>query len=216
MEQDLDDLYFMAKEKIRTQENVNANTVDIIRKLIDTNATGLLHNYPESCPASAGTNGIFTVNVTGHTPFPVYCESHIAGPGWTVIQRRIDGNLNFYRNWAQYKVGFGNISSEFFIGLDKLHAITASRPHELYIELEDFDGNTRFARYDDFLVSSESESYSLAKLGAYSGDAGDSLRDHAGHKFSTFDRDNDGLGSVCSEEMLGAWWYGVKKECATR
>lgn len=191
MKQDLDDLYFLVKKQIFNSENVNANTVDIIRKLIDTNATGILHNYPESCPTSPNTNGIYTINVTGHIPFEVYCETHVAGPGWTVIQRRIDGNLNFYRNWAQYKAGFGNLSSEFFIGLDKLHAITTARPHELYIQLEDFGGSIKFARYEDFLISAESDFYRLAKLGVYSGDAGDSLSYHAGQKFSTFDKDND-------------------------
>lgn len=142
---------------------MDAKTADIIQELIVTNATGLLHNYPESCPAIVNSSGIYTINVI---PFSVYCESHVVGPGWTVIQRRIDGNLNFYRNWTQYKAGFGHLSSEFFIGLDKLHAITASKPHDLYIQLEDFDGYIKFARYDDFLVSAESAFYRLAQVGS--------------------------------------------------
>ncbi|KAH8400534.1 hypothetical protein KR222_003327, partial [Zaprionus bogoriensis] len=192
----------------------HANTADIIRSLIDFNATGILHNYPESCPAFVNESGVFTVNVTGHGLFPVFCETLIAGPGWTVIQRRIDGSLNFYRNWTQYKLGFGDISREFFIGLDKLSAITASRPHELYIQLEDFVGNTRYARYDDFLISDESNYYKLEKLGGYSGDAGDSLNHHVKQKFSTFDKDNDGRSNICAEELMGAWWYGGESYCA--
>lgn len=215
MQQDLDELYSLAKEKINSHENANEKTVDILRRLIDSNVTGLLHNYPEHCPIFSHLNGIYTVNVTGLLPFEVYCEAQIAGPGWTVIQRRTNGNLNFYRNWTQYMVGFGDMSNEFFIGLDKLHAITASRTHELYIQLEDFSGNKRFARYDEFLISSESDHYRLEKLGEYSGDAGDSLKNHLGQKFSTFDSDNDGMGGVCSEKLLGAWWYGGS-DCAYR
>ena len=40
--------------------------------------------------------------------FPVYCETE-AGYTWTVIQRRVDGSTNFYRNWLDYKAGFGDI-----------------------------------------------------------------------------------------------------------
>ncbi|SPP79550.1 blast:Ryncolin-4 [Drosophila guanche] len=64
-------------------------------------------------------------------PFQVFCDAKMAGPGWLVIARRTTGDLNFYRNWAEYKRGFGDLAGEFFIGLDKLHAITKSQTHQL-------------------------------------------------------------------------------------
>lgn len=34
----------------------------------------------------------------------VWCEQRHDPGGWTVIQRRLDGSVNFFRNWETYKV----------------------------------------------------------------------------------------------------------------
>ena len=34
-----------------------------------------------------------------------------------MIQRRMDGSVNFYRGWAEYKTGFGDMNTEFWIGI---------------------------------------------------------------------------------------------------
>lgn len=131
-----------------------------------------------------------------------------------IFHQRTEGSMSFYRGWDEYKTGFGNIDGEFWIGLDKLHELTLSRPHELLIELEDFEGESRKARYSHFAIGGEKESYALVLLGKYSGDAGDSMSYHAGQKFTTFDKDNDvWVEGNCAKAHHGAWWYNA---CETR
>lgn len=106
--------------------------------------------------------------------------------GWIVIQNRFSGEIDFFRTWSEYKTGFGNIFGEFWLGLDKIHELTSSTLHELLIVMEDFQGNKKKARYSAFGISDEASSYTLNILGPLVDDeAGDSLKYHAGNKFST-------------------------------
>ncbi|EDW60294.2 angiopoietin-related protein 7 [Drosophila virilis] len=170
--------------------------------------------YTNCCQASncepfGSSSNVHVIKVPGvREPFPVLCNGLLAGPGWTVIQRRINGSVDFYRNWSDYKTGFGDLAGEFFIGLEKLHHMTKAEPQVLYIQLEDFDGQLRYATYDDFKVGSEQESYALQSLGNFGGDIDDALSLNEGQKFSTYDRDNDSDESLsCAERFHGAWWY---------
>ncbi|XP_053674072.1 ficolin-2-like [Anopheles nili] len=140
-------------------------------------------------------------------PITVFCDQEYDNGGWVVIQHRFDGSTNFYRNWQEYKNGFGNLNGEFWLGLDRIYQLTVSGPHELVILLEDFDGNTTYARYSEFSIGDESVKYSLTSIGGYSGTAGDSMADLKGMKFSTFDADNDTWNDNCAVKFAGAWWY---------
>lgn len=143
-------------------------------------------------------------------PFYVWCDMETQDGGWTVIQNRQDGSINFNRNWLEYKNGFGNIAGEFFIGLDKLHILTNHLLYELLIVMEDFNGTSRYAKYSPFAIGGEKEEYALNLLGSYEGTAGDALQYSASHKFSTFDNDNDGwIEGNCAQAHTGAWWYNA-------
>ena len=129
------------------------------------------------------------------------------GGEWTVFQRRMDGSVDFYRNWADYQQGFGNLSGEFWLGLDKIHRLTTTAT-ELYVDMRDFEGNSAYAQYTSFSVGDSSSKYILTVSG-YSGTAGDSLTSpYNGHKFSTRDQDNDADSRNCAQAFKGAWQYG--------
>lgn len=121
--------------------------------------------YPTSCLTSGDLeNGLHTLKVPGLSPFQVYCENQLAGPGWIVIQKRFSGNLSFFRNWKEYKNGFGNLMDEYFLGLEKIRALTALEPHELYVHLEDFDDTIKHAKFDEFAIGNEDDDYAMNTL----------------------------------------------------
>ena len=97
----------------------------------------------------------------------MFCDQTTAGGGWTVFQKRLDGSVDFYHGWADYKNGFGNLNGEFWLGLDKIHRLTNTK-NRLRVDLEDTTGKTAYAEYDVFAVSSEKTKYKLS-LGSYSG-----------------------------------------------
>jgi len=57
-------------------------------------------------------------------------------------------------------------------GNDNLHLLTSDKRQRLRVDLADFNGNTAFAKYDDFAVGSASDKYRLVSLGTYTGTAG--------------------------------------------
>ena len=83
-----------------------------------------------------------------------------------MFQGRLDGSVDFYRDWNDYKNGFGSTSGEFWLGNDNIHSLTTSGKQVLRIDLETFDGETRFAEYSGFSIDDESNNYTL-RLDAY-------------------------------------------------
>ncbi|XP_074032964.1 angiopoietin-related protein 1 [Leptinotarsa decemlineata] len=154
-------------------------------------------------------SGIYQIQPEhAHKPFLVLCDMETRDGGWTYIHNRYDGSQDFFLNWHEYKTGFGNIGGEFWLGLENIYQITGHEINELLIELVDGNNTKAFAHYAVFSVGSEVEGYALKVLGGFSGDASDSLKYHAGSRFSTKDLDQDGwIEGNCAQAHTGAWWY---------
>ncbi|XP_076352428.1 uncharacterized protein LOC143247289 isoform X2 [Tachypleus tridentatus] len=147
-------------------------------------------------------------------PIFVFCDMQTDGGGWTVIQRRKDGSVNFLREWNEYKYGFGNIGGELWLGNENIHLLTSQTLNELRIDLSDFEDGHVYAKYAGFAIGNEKEKYMIKVLGEVSGDAGDGMSYHSSMPFSTKDVDNDFWpGGNCAEEHTGGWWYNQCDAC---
>ncbi|KAM6966355.1 angiopoietin-related protein 6 [Tautogolabrus adspersus] len=153
------------------------------------------------------TSGIYLLRPqSANRLLQAWCEQSQAQGGWTVIQRRQDGSVNFFRTWEQYKQGFGNLDGEYWLGLEHLYWMTKQAQYKLRVALEDWQGRQVFAEYDSFHLEPESDWYRL-RLGQYQGNAGDSLSWHNNKAFTTLDRDKDAYTGNCAHFQKGGWWY---------
>uniref|UniRef100_A0A671ULR6 Microfibril-associated glycoprotein 4-like n=1 Tax=Sparus aurata TaxID=8175 RepID=A0A671ULR6_SPAAU len=168
--------------------------------------------YPRDCSVihqdKSQRSGVFTIYPDGpRSAVQVYCDMDSLKGGWTVFQRRMDGSVNFYRPWDQYKRGFGSAAGEYWLGLDNIHHLTKGRRVELLVQMEDFEGKSVFAHYTSFSVGGECHGYLLKVSGFKNGGAGDAMSYHNGQKFTTLDKDQDAFGKNCARTYLGAFWY---------
>lgn len=191
---------------------------EIARQMTEEDA---VNTQPRDCAAVAAagetTSGVYTIypaSCTARFSVQVWCELEEGGPSWTVIQRRGSKTsetphpvVDFFRSWAEYKWGFGNLEGEYWIGLEYIHQLTQSGDYEMRVDLQDWANETRWAKYEHFSLSNEEHNYTLS-LGDYEGTAGNSLRYHQGAPFSTRDRDNDfNPRGHCARTFHGAWWF---------
>ncbi|XP_071160811.1 fibrinogen-like protein A [Mytilus edulis] len=149
--------------------------------------------------------GLQTIYPDGKTKLSVQCEVG----GWTVIQKRYDGSVEFHRNWKDYENGFGNKHGEFWLGNKNIAQLTSEGNHELRIDVEDWNGKKHYAVYKKFSIGDASTKYRLS-ISIYSGNAGDGMSYFNGMKFSTYDQDNDRVSRLnCADDssLKGGWWY---------
>ncbi|CAG2186091.1 Angiopoietin-related protein 1,Veficolin-1,Ficolin-1-A,Ryncolin-1,Fibrinogen C domain-containing protein 1,Tenascin-N,Angiopoietin-related protein 7,Angiopoietin-related protein 6,Ficolin-3,Fibrinogen-like protein 1,Ficolin-1,Ficolin-1-B,Fibrinogen beta chain,Angiopoietin-4,Tenascin-R,Ryncolin-2,Fibrinogen C domain-containing protein 1-A,Microfibril-associated glycoprotein 4,Fibrinogen-like protein A,Ryncolin-3,Angiopoietin-2,Tenascin-X,Ficolin-2,Fibrinogenalpha chain,Tenascin,Angiopoietin-related protein len=156
---------------------------------------------------STATSGVYQIFPDKTEGVKAYCDMDTDNGGWTIIQKRYDGSVNFQRSWTEYENGFGNVKGEYWLGNKHIHRLTSSGTYELRIDLTDKNNKKYYAKYQTFVVGDASSQYKLT-VGSYSGNAGDSLKYHNGMKFSAVDRDNDhdSRNNGCVK-LYGPWWH---------
>ncbi|XP_076601772.1 angiopoietin-4 [Chaetodon auriga] len=159
--------------------------------------------------AGHSVSGLYHIYIGNRSePVQVYCDMETGGGGWTVFQRRFNGSVDFQRSWREYKMGFGDVLGEHWLGNEALHLLTSPGQYSLRVELKDWEGNSAHSQYDRFTLTNERQQYRLYLRG-YSGTAGrqSSLTTH-GTGFSTRDQDHDNCDHCkCALMLTGGWWF---------
>nr|XP_045621949.1 angiopoietin-2-like [Procambarus clarkii] len=146
-----------------------------------------------------------------------WCDMTSNGGGWTVFIKRDKKaipQVSFAKDWTQYKTGFGNISTEYWLGLEWLYQLTKPSPQTLLLSATNMHGEPGWAIWSIFRVKAESTGFQLL-VNEYQEKStmGDQLVQHLNHsdmRFSTHDRDHDRWsGSSCARIYGegGGWWY---------
>nr|XP_034321779.1 ficolin-1 isoform X6 [Crassostrea gigas] len=157
-------------------------------------------------------SGVYTIYPWEKTdpncrPLQAYCDMETEGGGWTAIQRRVNGEESFNRNWTEYKLGFGTSYGDYWIGNDAIHQLTFGRNSSLYVTITPMNGSDlSFKMYHQFYLFGEDQNYRIQIGNSGSGNIGDKMKWYR-WPFSTFDADHDTHAINCAAKYLGGWWF---------
>ena len=179
----------------------------VIKTCCDVNALNLFTTPPAVYQMQCWCGGQWSTT-------SVFCDTQTADGGWTVIQRRKDGSVDFNRPWSEYEKGFGDLNGEFWYGLKNMNCLTQTGQWELRVDFE-FKNKTRsYLHYNVFKVGSATDEYPLTISGFTGITPTDPSLIHSinGQKFSTYDNDNDKYRGNCAAQVNnaknnGGWWY---------
>ncbi|XP_061190658.1 techylectin-5B-like [Saccostrea echinata] len=168
--------------------------------------------------AGQNSSGVYEIFPHGNisSPVRVECDMETLDSAWTVIQKRVNGSLSFYRAWDEYKNGFGAPEQDIWIGNDVIHQLTKGNDSSLYVSITLVNDTTLYELYNRFSVSDEEENYQLFLGGPATGTLGDRMfntgdpnyYDLSGMSFTTWDRDNDrSVVNCASNSGKGGWWF---------
>lgn len=147
-------------------------------------------------------DGIYTIWMNATHSFDIYCI-HEENNSYNVILKRSSPYIAFNQGWQAYVYGFGNPQSDYWAGLNQMYYLTSIQKNTiLTVQLQDWAGNNRNARYSFFQVDN-SPSYTL-RIGGYYGDAGDSMSQNNNMPFATPDKPDH---NYCAYHQQGGWWF---------
>nr|XP_022907876.1 protein scabrous [Onthophagus taurus] len=195
--------HILKTESSTKDVNATKSTITLVQQFqtFEKEYKNIINKLPFDCTSIQGPSGIYLISPGEGEPITAYCNE-----GWTTIQRRQDGSVNFNRNWNDYSNGFGTATGEFWIGNRHLHALTSENCTKLQINMRDIYGKHWQANYDEFQVGNYDTGFKLT-VNKYSGNASDALDYQNRMEFSTVDNDRDISNTHCASNYEGGWWF---------
>ncbi|KAK3777354.1 hypothetical protein RRG08_012019 [Elysia crispata] len=117
--------YILLSKSPDTSSDVAHSLANIERRLEDLTAAVEQVSVLKVASPDGGHQDVQTIQRQ------VLCEIQTDGGGWTVIQRRAAGDVDFYRNWTAYREGFGSLTGDFWLGNEATYNLTDTYPYEL-------------------------------------------------------------------------------------
>lgn len=154
-------------------------------------------------------DGVYWLDPDGagpQAPYQALCDMTTDGGGWMLIARNDQATIftSFYKSWAEYKAGFGDLKARQsfgWLGNDRLNALTKDGT-----DLRVWSNEAKHF-YSGFKVADEANKYKLSLIStSISQDAG-MFAFHNGKNFSTYDRDNDEYPDNCAVQFKTGWWH---------
>ena len=125
--------------------------------------------------------------------------------GYTRILNKVCACSNaMSQNWASFKIGFGPLTGDHWLGMDNIRSILNGNTMQL--RYEDYSSSVTYATYTGFSIGPETSNYVLSlgtKIDGLLDPSGTYASFHSGQPFSTLDRVNN----ACVANYGGGWWY---------
>ncbi|KAJ8950648.1 hypothetical protein NQ318_010848 [Aromia moschata] len=181
--------HILKEESSSVNPNVTKATIHLVQELksFESEYKSIVNKLPRDCGSVEGPEGIYLISPGDGQPILAHCQD-----GWTTIQKRYDGSIDFNRDWNEYSNGFGSATGEHWLGKQ--------------INIKDIFGKYWQANYADFRVGDYDSGFRL-RVERFSGNASDALDYQNGMEFSTVDNDRDISKSHCANNYEGGWWY---------
>lgn len=197
-------LFFPLQTESSTVDlNSTKSTIHLVQELktFEKEYKSIVNKLPHDCSSVSGPSGIYLIAPGDGEPIMAMCQD-----GWTTVQKRYDGSVDFNRKWNEYSAGFGSPTGEHWLGNRNLNSLTRDNCTKLQINMKDIYGKYWMAMYDNFHVGDFSTGFKLSVSG-YSGNASDALDYQNRMEFSTIDNDRDISNTHCASNYEGGWWF---------
>ena len=152
-------------------------------------------------------SGVYTIRKGSFDSAQAFCDMNTTEGGWIVVQRnRVGSTVNFNRNLSDYERGFGDLTGDFWYGLEELQCLTQRGTWEMRIDYEHRNGTISYLHYTSFRVDTIALNYRIL-VSRFIGTGQDLLRGYNGRGFSTADRDRDSSSMNCAAEEKSGFWF---------